>query len=382
MIEKRKNNENVPNLRFPGFEGEWEKYTIQEILKIGSGKDYKHLEKGNIPVFGTGGYMTSVNKYLYDGETVCIGRKGTINNPFFFNGKLWTVDTLFYTHSFNKVLPKFVFYLAENINWLKYNEASGVPSLSKRTIEKIKIKCPSINEQKKINSLLTSIDERIQTQNEIINGYESLMKGLKERIFTQKLRFKKKSGSLFPKWENKKLEEFLSIPVKRSPDKINPSKILTVKLHLNGVFLNERVDGLKLGATKYIIRQKGQFIYGKQNLFNGAFGIIPDEFDGFLSSGDVPSLDIDSELINPMYLYHFLARESYYKRFEAVASGSGSKRVHEKTLLSHKLLIPSLEEQDKIASFLSEIDSKIQVEKDILKFLQNQKKHLLQQMFI
>ena len=67
--------------------------------------------------------MTSVNKYLYDGETVCIGRKGTINNPFFYKGKLWTVDTLFYTHSFKMVLPKFVFYLAENINWLKNNES-------------------------------------------------------------------------------------------------------------------------------------------------------------------------------------------------------------------------------------------------------------------
>ena len=67
---------NVPKLRFREFEGEWVEKFIGDILKIGSGKDYKHLDKGDIPVFGTGGYMTSVNNFLYDGDSVCIGRKG------------------------------------------------------------------------------------------------------------------------------------------------------------------------------------------------------------------------------------------------------------------------------------------------------------------
>lgn len=107
MIMKNNNENkilNVPNLRFPEFSGEWENCQIANILSIGSGRDYKHLEKGNIPVFGTGGYMTSVNECIYDGETTFIGRKGSINKPFYYNGKFWTVDTLFYTHSFNKTL--------------------------------------------------------------------------------------------------------------------------------------------------------------------------------------------------------------------------------------------------------------------------------------
>jgi len=78
---------------------------IGDVLKVGNGKDYKHLAEGDIPVFGTGGYMLSVNDFLYDGDSVFIGRKGTINKPFFYSGKFWTVDTLFYTHSFNKVIP-------------------------------------------------------------------------------------------------------------------------------------------------------------------------------------------------------------------------------------------------------------------------------------
>ena len=169
---------NVPNLRFPEFQGEWITYKIKDVLSIGNGRDYKHLSNGEIPVFGTGGYMTSVDKCLYDGETTFIGRKGSINKPFYYNGKFWTVDTLFYTHSFNGITPKFTYCLFQTINWLKYNEASGVPSLSKDTIEKIKIKIPGLEEQNKIAKLMFALDERITTQNKIIDKLQSLIKGI------------------------------------------------------------------------------------------------------------------------------------------------------------------------------------------------------------
>lgn len=177
---------NVPHLRFPEFSGEWDTYKIADILCIGNGRDYKHLSKGDIPVFGTGGYMTSVNECLYEGETTFIGRKGTINKPFYYNGKFWTVDTLFYTHSFKRVIPKFVYYLFQTINWLRYNEASGVPSLSKDTIEKIKVRIPQLDEQKKIAKLLSLLDERIATQNKIIEDLKKLKSAISKHLFARK----------------------------------------------------------------------------------------------------------------------------------------------------------------------------------------------------
>ena len=177
---------NVPNLRFPEFQGEWELCKISNILSIGNGRDYKHLEKGNIPVFGTGGYMTSVNDCLYDGETTFIGRKGTINKPYYYKGKFWTVDTLFYTHSFDGVTPHFVYCLFQTINWLKYNEASGVPSLSKDTIEKIKVYIPQIKEQQKISRLILLLDERIATQNKIIEDLKKLKSAISKHLFSRK----------------------------------------------------------------------------------------------------------------------------------------------------------------------------------------------------
>ena len=91
----------IKGIRNKLFENDkdWRKAKIREFLCIGNGKDYKHLDIGDIPVYGTGGKMLSVNDFLYDGDSVCIGRKGTIDTPLFLTGKFWTVDTLFYTYS-------------------------------------------------------------------------------------------------------------------------------------------------------------------------------------------------------------------------------------------------------------------------------------------
>jgi restriction endonuclease S subunit len=175
-------------LRFKADDGsefsEWEEKKIADVLKIGSGKDYKHLQSGDIPVFGTGGYMTSVNEYLYDGESVCIGRKGTIDKPMYFNGKFWTVDTLFYAHSFKQSIPKFIYAIFLQINWKQYSEASGVPSLSKSTIENIQITIPSsIEEQTKIANFLTAIDTKIDLATKQLDASKKFKKALLQQMF-------------------------------------------------------------------------------------------------------------------------------------------------------------------------------------------------------
>ncbi|WP_298120772.1 restriction endonuclease subunit S [Flavobacterium sp.] len=162
---------------------DWEEKLIGQILNIGSGKDYKHLQSGDIPVYGTGGLMCYVDNYLYDGETVCIGRKGTIDKPMYFNEKIWTVDTLFYTYNFINAIPKFVYYTFQTINWRLYSEASGVPSLSKNTIEKIEICIPQIEEQTKIANFLSAIDEKINHIGKQLEQTNQYKKGLLQQLF-------------------------------------------------------------------------------------------------------------------------------------------------------------------------------------------------------
>ncbi|EMY6577967.1 restriction endonuclease subunit S [Vibrio alginolyticus] len=176
-----------PTLRFKAADGsefpDWEEKKLGDVLTIGNGRDYKHLSDGDIPVFGTGGYMTSVDGYLYDGETVFIGRKGTINKPYMFNGKFWTVDTLFYTKDFKDILPKFVYAIFQKVNWSLYNEATGVPSLSKSTINKIRLNVPSLSEQEKITEFISSLDQKIDLVNEELEKAKEWKKGLLQQMF-------------------------------------------------------------------------------------------------------------------------------------------------------------------------------------------------------
>ena len=173
----------VPELRFDGFDGSWRKKSFSKLFEIGGGKDHKHLADGDIPVYGSGGYMRSVNDYLYDGKSACIGRKGTINNPMFLTGKFWTVDTLFYTHSFKNCIPEFVYLLFQNIDWLKLNEAGGVPSLSKVIINKIEVLIPKEEEQQKIVDCIFSVDSLIKCLSYKIELLEIYKKGLMQRLF-------------------------------------------------------------------------------------------------------------------------------------------------------------------------------------------------------
>ena len=161
----------------------WRTVKIGELLRIGNGKDYKHLCIGKIPVYGTGGQMLLVNDYLYDGESVCIGRKGTIDTPMFLKGKFWTVDTLFYTYDFKDVLPKFCYYLFLQINWKLYNEGTGVPSLSKSTIENIKVKIPSLEQQQKICSILDCYEHKTNNEEQILELYHSEKQYLLRQMF-------------------------------------------------------------------------------------------------------------------------------------------------------------------------------------------------------
>ena len=177
--------ETQPRLRFPEFRdaGEWEVKSLNRLFTIGSGRDYKHLSPGSVPVYGSGGYMLSVDKFLYDGESVCIGRKGTINKPMFITGKFWTVDTLFYTHSFQKCLPKFIYAIFQQIEWLKHNEAGGVPSLSKAIIEKIEVAVPLPQEQQRIADCLTSLDNLITAATQKFETLKTHKKGLMQQLF-------------------------------------------------------------------------------------------------------------------------------------------------------------------------------------------------------
>ena len=163
--------------------GEWDQLKFKDVIKIKYGKDHKKLDDGDIPVLGTGGVMRYVDSYLYEGESILIGRKGTIDKPRFISGKFWTVDTLFYTEIGEKILPKFAFQQLLLVNWLNLNEATGVPSLNTTSIGNIELKVPCLAEQTKIANVLSAIDQKIEVVSKQIEQAKTWKKGLLQQMF-------------------------------------------------------------------------------------------------------------------------------------------------------------------------------------------------------
>ncbi|WP_407411664.1 restriction endonuclease subunit S [Acinetobacter sp.] len=163
--------------------GEWENLKFRDVITIKYGKDHKALKEGNIPVLGTGGIMRYVDSYLYDGESILIGRKGTIDKPQFISGKFWTVDTLFYTEIGEKLIPKFAYQQLLLVNWLNLNEATGVPSLNTTSIGNIEVKVPCLEEQTKIANFLSAMDQKIEVVAQQIEQAKQWKKGLLQQMF-------------------------------------------------------------------------------------------------------------------------------------------------------------------------------------------------------
>ena len=152
----------TPVLRFSGFTDAWEQRKLSDAVDVRSGCDYKNLSAGTIPVYGTGGYMLSVDKALsYSDDAVGIGRKGTIDKPYILRAPFWTVDTLFYAVPRTKFDLQFLFGIFQKVDWKKKDESTGVPSLSKQTINTVDITVPESLEQQKIGMFFQYIDHLI-----------------------------------------------------------------------------------------------------------------------------------------------------------------------------------------------------------------------------
>jgi type I restriction enzyme S subunit len=167
--------------------GRGDEVMLCEILLIGHGKNQRQVEdsNGEYPILGSGGLMGYANRYLWDKPSVLIGRKGTIDEPQYMDTPFWTIDTLYYTIILFENSAKYFYYVFQTIPWRKYNEASGVPSLSSKTISKIKVKIvKDKTEQIKIVDQLTAADERIQTERDYLAKLQDIKRGMMHDLLT------------------------------------------------------------------------------------------------------------------------------------------------------------------------------------------------------
>ena len=398
----------MPKLRFKGFEEAWEEVQLGEVVSFRKGKGIAKtdISDSGEPCILYGELYTKYNEVI---DRIQSKTDVSINNPII--GKVndvlipasgetaldiatassLTVDNVLIGGDINLLTPKeglnglFISYQINNKQkkeLAKFAEGASVVHLYKDGIAKLKIHLPIHKEQVKISEFLKLMSGRIKRQEEKIELLKEQKKGYMQKIFNRELRFKDDNGNAFIECREHKFADFLKIPLKEKEGNPIKEKLLTVKLHLKGVAVNENVSTLKIGSTTYYKRKAGQFIYGKQNLFNGAFGIVPDYLDGYLSSGDIPTLDFHVVNIEPYYFFYYLSQRDVYKRLENISTGTGSKRIYEAELLKQKIKLPCIKEQQRIVHFLSSMDRKIDREEEKLEALQEQQKGFMQQMFI
>ena len=381
----------VPQLRFPEFREveEWEVKPFKKLFSIGNGRDYKHLSAGSVPVYGSGGYMLSVDKHLHEGESVCIGRKGTINNPMFLTGKFWTVDTLFYTHSFQQCLPKFVFAIFQSIDWLKHNEAGGVPSLSKANIEKIETPIPRLPEQQKIADCLSSVDELIAAQARKLDALKTHKKGLMQQLFPREgetqpyLRFPEFQDKR--EWDVRALGSLASFSSGGTPSKDNPQYwngsipwvsassmyeqlIFKANHYVTPLAISNGTRIAKKGAILILVR--GSMLFKRVPLCIAGIDVAFNQ--------DVKALDVGPSIDCTFLLYQLSAFES---RIPINETGIGAGKIDLADLKGFELFIPSQLEQQRIANCLTSLDDLIAAQTQQLEALKTHKKGLMQQLF-
>jgi len=341
---------------------EWNIKKIGSLLTIGNGKDYKHLSNGDVPVYGTGGYMTSVSDFLYEGETVCIGRKGTIDVPQYHNGKIWTVDTLFYCFNFKGVLPKYLFYVFHRVDWNSYNEATGVPSLTSKNIYRVSIPVPIIEEQQTIVEKLTNSEKLIETLSLLIEKKRAIKEGSMQELLTGKKRL---PGFSAP-WKDKKLGDNATIqrggsprPIEayltNSPDGINWIKIGDVRPN-DKYIRNTEEKIIPQGVSRSRQVYKGDFILSNSMSFGRPYIL---DIDGCIHDGWLVIKDYQSTY-DMNFLYYMLGSQAIMEQYIAMAAGSSVKNLNKDKVSAVRIYAPcDIEEQKAIANILNQMDEEI-----------------------
>lgn len=181
---------------------EFEKYRLSQLLTIKNGRDYKSLGQGSVPVFGSGGYMCSVDSYLYDRPSVLLPRKGTLSNiQYYDKGPFWTVDTCYYTIvDKNLVNSYYIYRYLRNLNLSGLDTGASIPSMTQKTYNGIKILLPNLSIQHRIASILSTYDSLIENNTKRIRLLEKMAENLYKEWF---VRFR------FPGHENVEMENGL-----------------------------------------------------------------------------------------------------------------------------------------------------------------------------
>nr|WP_210153153.1 restriction endonuclease subunit S [Bifidobacterium bifidum] len=386
----------VPAIRFAGFTDPWEQRKFSDIVDVCSGKDYKHLEEGPIPVYGTGGFMTSVDEALsYDRDAVGIGRKGTIDKPYLLKAPFWTVDTLFYAIPKSDMDLEFVHCSFLNVDWKSKDESTGLPSLSKEAINETIALVPSFNEQSRLGEFFSDLDSLITLHQRKYDKLVVFKKSMLEKMFPKdgepvpEIRF---AGFTDP-WEQRKLGDVADIKtgpfgtLLHAEDYVDDGIPIVTTEHFKTGALPKDKEGIPQVSEEDAKRleqyraKEGDILFSRVGSVDANAQVFAGQ-DGWLFSGRVLRARPDLTLVSSAYLHYELETEEVKSSVISRAVGGTMASINTEILFQTPIFIPAkMTEQNKIGSTCARLDSLITLHQRKLELLQNIKKSLLDKMF-
>jgi len=383
MINVKKN---VPELRFPGFNDEWEEKKLGNICKIKKGQQLSKISLNNFdkyPVINGGirpsGYIDKYNKnensiVISEGGASC-GYVNFIKTKFWSGGHCYTLEELK-----NIIIVEFLY------QYLKFNEkrlsnlrvGSGLPNIQQKAISSFEIMSPSLAEQQKIAAFLSAIDKKIEIVDKKIEYLESYKKGLMQKLLTGKIRF----PGFNDEWKEEKLGNLIAEINKNKIENQQQYEVANIKLYGKGLKHTEKTPNITKKGRPYFIINYGDILIGKQAFHCGSVAIATKDFENCVTSNAILHMIENKKKCNKKFIFYYLTNECFYNKLKMLSEGTGQKEISKTEFNNIRINIPSLPEQQKIASFLTLIDKKIELVTKKLENLKAYKKGLLQKMFV
>ena len=356
-----KNNEhkklNAPNLRFPEFEGEWEKCKFKDVCSTSTGNKNTQdkIDDGIYPFYVRSQTVERINSWTFDGEAILTAGDGVGVGKVFHHtyGKIGVHQRVYILSNFKcDANYLFHFFSSHFYNRVKRMSAkNSVDSVRKEMITEMPLYLPSKQEQAKIGVLLSLLDERIATQNKVIDKLQSLIKGIAHKI--------SKQGK-----PNIRLSECLEC----SSTTLQESDVAEV-----GAYPVYGANGIVGYLDTYSTTKEAIYII-KDGSGVGSVSYVK----GKCSATGTLNILQAKEGYSLRYLYFMLK----VFNFEPYKTGMAIPHIYFKDYRKAKIYCPNYELQNKCANLLYEIEQKATIEQKILDNLCSQKQYLLRQMFI
>ena len=376
MVEnKDKKVLNAPHLRFPEFSGEWEKHTIGELCEeFKSGKNIKaeNIQAGGVyPVFGGNGLRGYADRYNHEGDYVLIGRQGALcGNVRFVTGKTYITEHAIAAKATNNNYTHFLEYLFVRLNLGQFSDQSAQPGLAVNKLLKIETFAPSKEEQYKIASLLKFLDERIATQNKVIEDLKKLKSAIAERVYNCRTYQLYRIGDVIEQ-------------VSKRNNSMSIDKVLSVSNKLGFINQSEQFEDRIVASedtSNYKIVYKDDFAYNPARINVGSIARLKHFNKGIVSPMYICFRVKQGIVLD--YLEYFFTTNYFFYEMQKRLEGSVRQCLSFEGLCNIPIYIPNLDEQQKIGRKVSVIMEKIDNENRYLDSLKMQKQYLLRQMFI